>query len=252
MKWTVLLCALLVTYSYAAEGDEDLEHVDDDDEPGPQVPVTPDFNARLDQIIRQAIRDHGDEIEPLQTADQAVGFDRKVGPLRVSGEVKLQNITLAGLSTLRRSGESSLSRTRYGNVELKVKLALGVLNYKTLGRVRFLGFGTGAEYTGRIEHIELEAVVHYHAPTEELYIKFFKLHELEGLTLKYKGPGPLGLLNAVSNQVIKATLAVFRPLFRLSIERASLRFLREAIRDSTFLKDIMLSHAPAAVARGSA
>jgi len=254
MKFLVLIFSLTFVAINAVENDEitviepkrpvgsaDADGKDGDTVvPNTEQPTSNKFNEQLEKIIADTIRKHRETLEPFKIAPYRNHFLRKVGFITFSGESVFNETAIAGLSTLKRSGQSSLVKTKYGNSELRVQLSIGPLNFRTVHRAALMGMRGQTELTGRLEKVDAHAVIHYHPPTQEIFLKSFKLNELNDLKVDIKAPTIVGLSNRLLTMITNASIRLWKPVIRVATERAGARIIAMAIRESEFLKDILV------------
>ena len=250
MKLQVIFLFVLISSSYCFAQDEPAKDSTSDDhaveKPVPATQQHPDFNDRLDAIIKDTIKKHMNEIDPLALDERMLSFNKTIGvgilERNVTGKAGFTNITLDGLMNIRRIGNAYLARTKYGNIEMNIKLALGPLNLKMDGIASLLGFGAKMKAEGKLTHVDGAAVLHFYPPKEEIYVKNFTLGNLNGLSIKIT-KSPLFFTPFIVNQVVRASIATFNPVIKTAAEKAGSRILADVVKESTFLKDIMTSYA---------
>ena len=204
------------------------------DTPKPTLPSLP-FNQRLDEIIKTTIDKNRAIIEPLKVSSIRNGFSRKLPLVTIRGESLLSEIAIGGLSTLHRSDNSSLVKTKYGNGELQLTLSLGPLNFRAVHTITFIGLSSKTELLGRIDKVKAQAIVHYHTPTNELYLKSFEVQELGQLTANIKGPKLLGLFNRINSALLNRAIRTLKPLVRRTLETRIRLLLAANIMNNEFL-----------------
>ena len=82
-----------------------------------------------------------------------------------------------------------------------------------------------------------KAVLSYHPPLEQVFVKSFEVGELAGLKFKLLGPGYVTPFFA--NQFIKAALATLNPLIKSTVERQGRNVLERSVKDSDFVKTVI-------------
>ena len=142
------------------------------------------FNDRLDEIIKETINRHHDEIVPYRLPNQTVGFWRKIGPVNVSGEAGFLNNELTGLMNVRRINDAKLGKTKWGNVEMSLDLDIGPIQVVTDGYAKFLGVGPRVKYQVSVIHVTASSVLHMNHITNQVAVKSFKVGEILGLDFK--------------------------------------------------------------------
>jgi hypothetical protein len=254
-QFLCLFILILSPLSFAEENSiddvpqPDVDPTPDDPAEGDSVLATDDqldFNDRLDEIIKDTIKNHRSEINPLVLNDQFFYFNKTFGvgllEKNVTGKAGLTNITLEGLENIRRIGNASLAKTKYGNTEMRLNLALGPLHLTMEGIASLLGLGAKMAAEGNVAHVDGKAILHYYPSREEIYVKSFTLGNLNGLNFKII-KSPLFFTPFIVNQFLRVSLATFNPLIKSAAERVGSRILSQAIRESDFVKDIMTKHA---------
>lgn len=192
---------------------------------------------QLKKSIAKKINELGTKVDPLVLDDQTANFLRKVGPFNVTGEIGLQNLKLTGLKEIRVLQDAYRKKTKFGNTELRLVIGVGPLNLAGVGVASFMGLGPKVGFEGRLAHIDASAILSYHPPLEQVFVKSFNLGEMAGLKLKLLGPGYLTPFFA--NQFIRASLATLNPLIKLTVERQGRLVLERAIKDSDFIKTVI-------------
>lgn len=257
MKLCILFTICLLAF-VRCEDDEDFAGPDGSDEPTAPVPdfvateigdaddvvVGPThsseiFNKRLDEIIKNKIAEHHDEIVPYNLSDQRTGFWRKIGPLNMTGEAGFVDNKLYGLVNVMRLEDAYLGRTKWGNVEMSFGLRVGPLELTTRGFARFLGIGPRVAYKINVVQVDTTAVLHFNNRTDKVAVKSFKVSEILGLSFKItKAPG--FVTPFVANQIINGGISVFKPLIKTAVTKTGGVLLERLIEDSDFVKDVML------------
>jgi len=230
------LIVLLSAFAEAADPDAPVEN------PTLSTDADKDFNKMLDEIIKATITKHKKDITPYELEDRKITFQKKIVLVNVTGAIGFDNITLHGLENIKRAGDSYLSKTKYGNTEMSVKLLVGPLSLKADGLVSFLGLTSRSSYEINLENVVGSGVLHFYPKTEEISIKSFDMGKLNGLQFKIT-KCPLIFTPFVVNQVSRAMIAVYRPIIKLAVERTASMVLISAVRESAFLKDIMTNNA---------
>ena len=218
---TFILLVTFVAASYAEEEDQNTEKV----------------TEKLKTAIADQISKLGSRIDPLVLDDQTSGFIRKVGPFNVTGKIGLQNLKLTGLKDIRVLQDAFRKKTKFGNTELHLVIGVGPLNLEGRGVASFMGLGPKVGFQGRLAHIDASAVLSYHPPLEQVFVKSFEVGELAGLKFKLLGPGYVTPFFA--NQFIKAALATLNPLIKSTVERQGRNVLERSVKDSDFVKTVI-------------
>ena len=195
-------------------------------------------NDVFDQVILDIVKQNRNELEPIQIPDHGSGFGVPFGRFNVTGEAKFHDIQLSGLSTLRRSGEAYVQKTRIGDYILSGKLAIGVLNINMSGSLNFLGVGPQKAFEGRIVHIDADLIVLYNAAERQFKLRKFEINELDGFTLRLK-TRRMSLVNALSNRIMQRLLNSFERITKQTIEDAFSKILSRIMNKSNVLKTLI-------------
>jgi len=196
------------------------------------------FNEQLDRLIKAKVLEvNGNDtlkIDPKQLFFVA----RKVGPINITSEGGFDDITLHGVTSLRRVADAYLAPTKYGNTELKLSLAVGPLRLQATGFISLLGVTIKLSYEAVVVHVDASAVLHYHPPLEQIYVKSFNLGDLDGIKLKVKSlPGLITPF--VTNQLIKAAVSTLKPVIRIAVKTSAESVISSVVLDNDFLKRVM-------------
>ena len=240
MKLQFVLFITFLTVSSAFEADDVLVS-----KPVSAATQSKDFNERLDTIIKKQIEEHLEEWSPLKLENYTVKFEKPVGfgilKTNVTGVASLNNITLSGLTTIKRVGDAFLAKTKYGNTEMKVTLAIGPLNLNINGLASLLGASAKMAAEGKVDVVEASATLHFHPKTEEVYVKDFSLGQLKGLNVKVT-KYPLFFTRLVMNQFIKVSLNTLNPVIKFAISKSGVTLLQDVVVDNDFIKQIMKTY----------
>ena len=199
---------------------------------------SPLFNDRLDEVIRDTIEKHKDEISPYRVADQKVGFSQKIGPISVTGEAGFTNNSVQGLTNIRRVHDAYLETLPSKDVKLTLNLAIGPVELLTDGHVKFMGIGPRISYKVDLAHANGKAVLLYNHKVEEVTVESFEVNDLIGLNFRIlKSPG--FVTPFITSQIVNGAMAVFNPVIKAGVTRAGSTILDYMVRDSELVKDLM-------------
>lgn len=192
-------------------------------------------NRDLDLVILDVIQQHGSDIEPVRIPDHGYNFHHKWRRVNVSGEAKFFDIKLSGLSTVRRSGDCFVERTRIGNYLITANLALGPLKYDMKGTVNLFGVGPKRHFYGRMVHLDADMTIMYSAQTDRFSLKSYTVKEINGLTLQMAQRW-YSISDKVINRTIKTFLDQFETISRHTIESAFSKMLQASVNGSKILR----------------
>lgn len=228
-----------VTVDPEAEPDVPEEELAEEDMTVAPPRPAPTFNERIDEIIRDSIQKHHPELVPYKMQDQKIGFWRKIGPLNLTGEAGFIDNQMDGLVNIRRADDASLTRTKWGNAEMKLSLAIGPIEVRTNGYAKFMGIGPHVSYRIAVAHVTASALLHFNNKTTEVAVKSFDVKEILGLKFQItRAPG--FVTPFVANQLIRGGISVFTPLIKKAVTRTGRIVLDSMVRDNEFVMEVMM------------
>ncbi len=152
-------------------------------------------------------------LDPASLPDDSVGFSMDVGFITVHGEAKIYNGYFAGLSTIERSGDTSLNTDPAANkVTLTAKLALPECKAGYDARAEIIDIGVSASADIKVTQTKVSLAAEMElAPGATLKLTQFDITDIGHIDVHFSGLGPLdfildSLVNLVAN-IIKGEIA---------------------------------------------
>lgn len=186
------------------------------------------FNDMFDQTVSESIKENIAEIEPLAVPDLNKGFNKGIGKLRIKGGVSMTDMKLHGLSTIRRSGDASMSQDGHGNTLISLRLAVGEITFEGNARAQVIGIGPRRKLNGRVQHLDMEVKVMLKEDAT-MVLQELNLHELKGLRMKLSGR--LRPLNAIVNVAFRGVTAMFKTKVKNMIEKVMRKVMTKAVQN---------------------
>ena len=161
----------------------------------------------IDQVleaVRQLVIDEG--LDPASLPEEEVSFSETILGITFHGSAKLYDGFFKGLSTIKRTGDTSLGFDEASN-KLKLTAKVGVTDMKAgySARVEFQGIGVGASADADISKLN----IYFEADADlqdgvALKLSKFDIQEIGGISVHFHGLGPLDyvldlLVDAVAN-----------------------------------------------------
>lgn len=158
----------------------------------------------------------------------------------MSGEAKLHDGFIKGLSTLHRSYHCSLSEDG-GRLLVKADFGAGQLDFSYAGSVKFMNFGPTITVHGILSYIgvHIEFTVDSKSGKEGKLEKFI-LYDMRGMTVWITGLGPL---NWAVNPIISGVKRIFERSVRNFMETKVEKHVSERIPNFQFpVEDNVMEH----------
>jgi hypothetical protein len=192
-------------------------------------------NDDLEMAILEVVQDNREVLEPVRIADHGYSFHHQFRNRNLTGEAKFIDIKMFGLSTLRRSGDCFVERTRIGNYLVMAKLAVGPLKYNMTGKVNLFGIGPLRQFYGRIVHLDADMTIMYSKATDSFSLKKLSINEINGLSVSMHQRW-YSMSDAIINQVMKRLINRFETITRHTIESAFSKMLQSSVNKSKILR----------------
>lgn len=195
-------------------------------------------NDEFDLALLNAIKQNRDKIEPTTVDGYGPEFHYRTRLVNFTGRAKLDQITLSGLSTLRRSGNAVLINNRNGQSQLRAQLALGVVKINMASKLYLFGIGRTTQLTGRIAHVDVNITIKYNPETKETSLKQLEVNEVDGFSLSVDSKSRFDLTSRFINRVIKNLANSFQRLTMHAIESALFKTLHNSLKESKVFRMI--------------
>lgn len=183
------------------------------------------FNNMFDQTVSESIKENMAEIEPLIVPDLSdmLGNNHQ----RARGGIRMSNVRLHGLSSIRRSGDASMTQGNGGTL-INLKLAVSNIRFEGNAQSSFIGFRSGRDVNGRISHMDM-AVKTLLKEDGTMTILDLKLNELHGLTMRIVGrrTGFHELLNSA----FRGLSVMFRGTIKRKVESAMHKVINKVLQN---------------------
>jgi len=171
-------------------------------------------NTYIDDLLRNMFEEN-DDYDPYRMDDSVVGFWKKVVFVNVSGEAKLHDGNIKGLSTLHRSGDCILEEDGE-KLTVKADLGAGILNFFYSGTAKFMNFGPTISVQGELAYVEVYLEFTVDAKTgKNGKLTKFVIDDMRGMKVWISGLGPI---NWAVNPIISAVTKIFQRFVRNFME----------------------------------
>lgn len=197
-------------------------------------PASSGMDAFFDNILKAVISQKADLIDPFALESIDLEFSQRVTFVRVSGSAKLDDISLSGLKTLKRTGPVNQATDELtGDKRTTLQLAVGPLNFTSTGKIKFLGVTLNRKFLGKINFMEFETTLKALKNSQKIEVESYDIIQMKDLSLKASSikSSALGLTDAVTNTVIRMAIRLFRKRITVSTERALTSIIAEKIND---------------------
>lgn len=189
-------------------------------------------NEYVDKIIQDLKEDKEYMQDPYEIAEKSVEVHKKILLVNYTGEAKLYDGHIYGLSSLHRQGDVVVDKK--DKTHLKLWLAAGVLELKCSGRLKLMGHGPQLTVEAKADLVTMKLDIVPAGENDNPKIKNFSLEDVKGLDVKVSGLGPLKFfLNAYINIVGK----IFKNAIRHFVENKMKLFLDKKMKQYEIPKE---------------
>ena len=192
------------------------------------------MDAFLDNILKAVIAQKGHLIDPYALDPIDLPFKQKIGPIRISGFAKLDQISLSGLTTLKRTGAATQITANDGSGDkiTTVRMAVGPLTFTSSGKIKFAGISTTKKFLGKISFMEFETTLKAIKSNQKIEVESYDIIQMRDLSMRATGLNDrTGPSSAILNTVIRLTMRLFRKRIRDGTEKALTTIIAEKIND---------------------
>ncbi|GFT16517.1 uncharacterized protein NPIL_665371 [Nephila pilipes] len=160
----------------------------------PITSIIPGSNANeyIDQIlfnVQKYVKDHN--LEPMQLPEYASNFTKEVMYVKVTGEAKLYDGWLAGVSTIHRTDECEL-QTNKTTISVSAHLGLNNLKLAYKGHAKFMSWGPSLIVGGSVKKVSFYFKIEQsNRKGAKPDLKQFEIVELSTIWIEMSGLGPL-------------------------------------------------------------
>lgn len=189
--------------------------------------------AQLDsETFDSIISDVGKHLSNVKLPDFEVGFQKYL----FHGKIKVYNVNVTGLDTIRRVGNVIMEPNNDGGTKIEVKIALGFLRFSGSSKVQFMGIGPRHDFKGNVAYVESSAkmTLDRHG---KMILNDFKLHDLDDTSLTLEGP--LLTVDFITNTALKVVLSNFTSSIKWVLERVLTRVISNKISDQKFIDSLL-------------
>lgn len=190
-------------------------------------------------MIVGTISDNINDIEPIELQDRKFKFEQAlVFGRKFSAEAAFSNVQLNGFSTIRRTGEVTLSEDPdLESSVLSTKFEMDSLNVTMSLSMRLLGLNVHRNVTGSIMAIVGATTFRYYKERDYLAVSKLEMDNLQFFTLASRGG--YQFVDKITNQVLKVAVNFFRDRFRKEIQEKLRIFFNRTVSRNALLKMIM-------------
>lgn len=191
--------------------------------------VDPSLNELIDTILNKRTSDDS-ELDPIRVSDSGFEFRRKVAMVSITGIAKFSNITISGLSNLKRVKDIETEKLDEYKSSMTIFLGVQNINLNMDGALKFMGVGPSRKFEGVVDNLVLEMQLVYNQLNDDVRVSILKVSEMGKLNLK--AAGGFKVVDAVTNSVLKTALSSFDKMVRYGIEltfsKIAERFMSQA------------------------
>lgn len=185
--------------------------------------------------------ENGHEYDPYKLEDSSVGFAKKIMFVNVTGEAKLFNGYIIGMSTLHRP-DHCVVREQDDKLFVKADLGAGIIKCHYDGTVKFMNWGPTISLYGEIKYLETHMEFSVDAKTgRDGILHEFKIDDMKGMKVEISGLGPL---NWAANYLIGSTASLFKGFIRKMAESQIRNHLSERLPKYQFPVDNTITDIP--------
>lgn len=180
------------------------------------------------------VKDHRDEYDPYPLEDSVVGFSKKIMFVNVSGEAKLHNGYIMGLSTLHRP-DNCVVNEEGDKLVVIADLGAGVIKCHYDGTVKFMNMGPTIKVVGIINYMEAHMEFTVDKNTgKNGHLKKFNIDDMKGMTVEVTGLGPM---NWSANYLISGVTSIFQGFIKTMLEKQVRSHIAERLPEYQFPVD---------------
>ena len=182
----------------------------------------------FDSIISSVARN----LSHVQLPDFEVGFKRYI----FHGRIKVFNINVIGLDTIRRSGPATMETNSDGDTKMEVKVALGFLRFSGSSKVQFMGIGPSHDFKGSLAYVDASTKLTL-LRDGKMVLNEFRLKDLDDTSLTLEGP--LITVDFITNAALKLVLSNFTNSIKWVLERVLTRVISNKVSDQEFIGTLL-------------
>ncbi|XP_022248961.1 uncharacterized protein LOC111087247 isoform X2 [Limulus polyphemus] len=191
-------------------------------------------NDYIDKVIENAKLAIGSDIDPLPLPEHTVGFEKKILLITYTGEAKLFDGYISGLSSLHRTGDCTIAKAE-DLVSIFADVGFNNIEASYKGEVKFMELGPTITVTAKVESIRIKMGIAASTTDEDSALQSFELTEITGIEVKIGG---LGLLNWIFNLLSNLVIKILKRSITTVIERQIRNAIASEIAKIKFPIDI--------------
>lgn len=188
-------------------------------------------DSYIDKMLEDMFNSREEVYDPYDLEDSAIRFHRKVTFVNITGEAKLHDGYIKGLSTLHRVKPCSLYNED-NKLSIRAELGAGELEFHYKGSVKFMNFGPTITVSGILPYIEVVIEFKMNSKTgRDGKLTKFVIADMRGMELHIYGLGPI---NWAVNSIISGVTKIFRRQVRNCMEHKIEKHITKHIHSYQF------------------
>jgi len=162
-------------------------------------------NQFVDQILTNARPSIEKDLDPIKLPDARESFSKKILFVTVHGSVAVYNGLMAGLKTLHRTGDATLTQNADGSITVSAKLGVDNLAGQYRAHAKFMNLGPTVTAYIKVRRVSVRfSVKQSFSQGAHPELIDFAIERVDGLSANISGLGPLDwILNLLTKLVLK-------------------------------------------------
>ncbi|XP_076367745.1 mite allergen Der f 7-like [Tachypleus tridentatus] len=191
-------------------------------------------NDYIDQVIENTKLAVGSDIDPLPLPDHTASFEKKILLITYTGEAKLFDGYISGLSSLHRTGDCTIAKAE-DLVSIFTDIGFNKIEASYKGEAKFMELGPSIVVTAKIDSIRIKMGIAASTTDKDSVLQSFELSEITGIEVRIGG---LGLLNWIFNLISNLVVKILKKSITTVIERQLRNAIANEITKIKFPVDI--------------
>lgn len=192
------------------------------------------FNDVFDATLAGIMEENKADFNPLVVPDMARGITVHsiIRDKEVLTGLLLSHLKLYGVSSLKRTGDVSMTTVSNGGTRASLKFAIRRVKFEGTAHAKILGLGTSRSFEGQVGHLDAKVTINFSSKGKPS-VSEVTLNELEGIELRLKEwwlPSSM-----IFNLKVKAITRLAKTIVKISVEIAMRRILVRVLENERFM-----------------
>lgn len=183
-------------------------------------------NDYVDGVLNDMKADKEIFQDPYKIPEKAIEFNRKVVFVNYTGEARLYDGYIFGMSSLHRESDVVVDKNK--RTHLKIWVGGGELKMQCRGKVKLMGHGPQVKVDAKVAYVSMKMDVVPTKAGSNPKIQNLKIESVKGLEVEVSEMGPLKFF---VNQFIKVMGTAFKNLIKNAMETRLKAFMDKKIKE---------------------